>query len=153
MGHGSPIGVGPERADSPNRGWLLAPGGSFRKPVVIVATALDAGNTGERTTKLRSGLVLGKITAAGPDQGKYAPCNEAATDGSQVAQGILLSKIDLFDDEGIPAERGGTLLFGPALVDPAKCFCTTGGNPTNLGACAASLTALRGDGMVFKGDA
>ncbi len=152
MGHGSPIGVGPERTDTPNRVWLLAPGGSFRKPVVIASGAADAGNTGERTTKLRSGLVLGKITA-GPDQGKYAPCNEAATDGSGTAMGILLSKVDMLDEEGMPADRAGTLLFGPALVDPAKCFCTTAGNPTTLAACATSLTALRGDGMVMKGDA
>ena len=153
MGHGAPIGVSPERTDSPNRAWLLATGAAFRKPVVLVSTSADAGNTGERTTKLRSGLVLAKVTAAGPDQGKYAPCNEAATDGTGAAMGILLSKIDMLDDEGVAAERGATLLFGPAFVDAAKCFCTTGGSQTTLAACATSLTALRGDGMVFKGDA
>lgn len=154
MGNGSPLLVGTERTDTPNRDWLITLGGGFKKPVVILSSAVDAGNTGERTTKLRSGLVLGKITATGSNSGKYKECAENASDGSQGAMGILFSKIDMLDEDAQAADRLGTLLFGPAYVDSTKAYCSlTAGTQTTLSACSTSLTALRGDGMVFKGDA
>ena len=154
MGHGSPIMVGTERTDTPNRDWLITLGGGFKKPIVIVSTAVDSGNTGERTTKLRSGLVLGKITATGASQGKYKECAENASDGSQGAMGILYSKVDMLDADAVAIDSLGTLLYGPSYVDSAKSYCSlTAGTQTTLSACSTSLTALRGDGMVFKDDA
>ncbi len=154
MGYGSPIGVGTERTDTPNRDWLIQMRGGMTKAVVIKSAAVDAGNTGERTTKLRSGLVLGKITATGSNSGKYAQCDETASDGTQSAMGILLSKVDMLDADGTAIDQAATMLFGPAYVDSTKCFCTISGTgATTLSAASTSLTALRGDGMVFKGDA
>jgi len=153
MGYGSPIDLGTERTDTPNRDWLLKKGGAFTKGIIIESATVDSGNSGERTTKLRSGLVMGKITATGSNQNQYTQCNEGASDGSQGAMGILLSKIDTLDEDGQAGDRIGTLLFGPAYVDATKCYVTTGGSQVTLANAATSLAALRGDGMVFKGDA
>lgn len=154
MGYGSQIGMGSARYDQPTDDWLLEKGGGFTKTVTLLSTTVDAGNTGERTTKLRSGLVLGKITATGANQNKYAACDEDSSDGSEAAKGILLHKVDMLDEDGQAGDRLGTMLFGPAYVDPAKCYVSTSGDgATTLDQDSTSLTALRGDGMVFKGDA
>lgn len=64
--------------------WSWGPYGSLVwTPGYISSGALDTGNT--PTTNLRPGLVLGVITATGAWT-NYSP---TATDGSQVAQGIL----------------------------------------------------------------
>ncbi len=52
----------------------------------IYSGALDSGNT--PTTTLRMGLVLGRITS-GSNAGQWTNYSATATDGSQVAQGIL----------------------------------------------------------------
>lgn len=41
-----------------------------------------------------TGLVLGRITAAGANLGKYAPYDNAATDGRQTAAGVLYAPVD-----------------------------------------------------------
>lgn len=41
-----------------------------------------------------TGLVLGRITASGANLGKYAPYDNAATDGRQVAAGVLYGPVD-----------------------------------------------------------
>jgi hypothetical protein len=50
----------------------------------INANAIDVGNTGT-TWRLRPGLVLGQSTATG----QWTNYNNAATDGSQIASGVL----------------------------------------------------------------
>lgn len=43
---------------------------------------------------LVAGSVLGRITAAGADFGKYGPYNNAAADGRQAAAGVLFAGVD-----------------------------------------------------------
>lgn len=57
----------------------------------IASTALDSGNS--PNTTLRMGLVMGKQTATG----QWAQYNPAATDGTQLALGILAQNLRLND--------------------------------------------------------
>lgn len=75
---------------------------------VIAAATVDSGNT--PTTLLRPGLVLGKITASG----KYTQFSATATDGSQVAVGILPIGLRMTDIDGVTGDRNfSILLSGP----------------------------------------
>lgn len=60
-------------------------------PGIISSAAIDAGNT--PTTYLRSGLLLGMITASK----KWTNYSPTATDGSQVAAGILPFEVNTSD--------------------------------------------------------
>lgn len=153
MGYGSDIGVGTEHLDTPNRDWLLDDRG-FRKTVIIEENSQDPGNAGERVTKLRSGLVMAKLTATGADQGKYMPCDLSLSNGRETAAGILLSKVDMIDAEGSTGDRLATIVFGPHYVDASKCYVEdASSDQQTLDGESTALTSLRGDGMVFKGDA
>lgn len=56
------------------------------KSILLISTCVDATNT--PTTDLRPGLVLGQITATPALHTAYSP---VATDGSQIAAGVLFS--------------------------------------------------------------
>ncbi len=78
-------------------------------PGMISSAAIDSGNT--PTTTLRPGLVLGKITASALWT-NYSP---TATDGSQVAQGVLgigLPMLDPFTN-AVNAKQWGIIVGGP----------------------------------------
>jgi len=70
---------------------LFAPETVQRISVQIVSTATDAGNS--PTTVLRPGLILGRITSSG----KYTTWSASATDGSQVAECVLLEEVNMLD--------------------------------------------------------
>ncbi len=70
---------------------LFVPDGVGRASVVISSTAADAGNS--PTSTLRPGLLLGKITSTG----EYAQYDADATDGTQVAECVLLEEVNLLD--------------------------------------------------------
>lgn len=73
--------------------------------IVIVSTAADAGNT--PTSTLRRGLLMGQITSSK----KYAQYNPAATDGTQIVAGVLLSPRNLYNSlTGVNGDRQGFLL-------------------------------------------
>ena len=96
--------------------------------VLIVSTAVDSGNTAISTSILRAGLVLGKITASG----KYKQYDDAASDGSQTAVGILARDVDL------RAPVTGTVGDTPAVimtvaeVDESKCIGIDANGKTDL---------------------
>ena len=84
--------------------WSWGPFGSLVwTPGIITSGALDTGNT--PTTNLRPGLVLGIITATG-QWTNYSP---TATDGSQVAQGVLPIGLTMQD---FLTSTGQTKAFG-----------------------------------------
>jgi hypothetical protein len=96
-------------------------------------------------TTYQAGLVLGQVTAAGPNQGRWAAYNPSATDGSQVAKGILAGAI-LADssDNGteISVLTGGCAVFQDRLIGldaaaitalGAKSYVETGFNILELG--------------------
>jgi len=62
--------------------------------VTIDDTALDSGHT-SNTHILRKGLVVGIITASE----KYAQYDDTASDGTEVAKGILMVDVDLKDGD------------------------------------------------------
>ena len=65
----------------------------------IDSASVDSGNT--PTTTLRGGLVLGKVTATQ----EFKPYSATATDGSQVAVGILLESQDMLDPYGTAEDK------------------------------------------------
>lgn len=66
-------------------GFLLSEGGGHISRDTI---ALKAGH------KVRPGEILGQITEAGPDQGKYTPWTPSEDDGTENAAGIAYGAID-----------------------------------------------------------
>lgn len=58
---------------------------------MIVSTAVDAGAT--PTTLLRPGLIMAKVDATG----LWSTYDPDATDGTQLARGVLLREIDMFN--------------------------------------------------------
>jgi len=64
------------------------------KSITVASTARDAGAT--PTTTLRAGLVLGKVTTGG----LYKEYNHSLSDGTEVARGILMSELNLYDQYG-----------------------------------------------------
>lgn len=66
----------------------------------IDSAAVDSGNTVSPTT-LRGGLVLGKVTATQ----EFKQYDATATDGSQVAVGILLESQGMLDPYGSPEDK------------------------------------------------
>lgn len=72
---------------------------------VIVSTTTDAGGT--PTTNLRPGLLMAKVTASNK-WGRYDP---AATDGREVAQGILRFGVNMLDTGGTAADKAGVFII------------------------------------------
>lgn len=79
---------------------------------VIDAATVDAGAS--PTYRVRRGLLLGKITATG----KWTQFSDTATDGSQVAQGILMIDLRMSDVlSGSTADRNAWIMVsGPVIA-------------------------------------
>lgn len=77
--------------------------------VIMVSTAVDAGSS--PTTVLRSGLVLGKVTASG----KYKQHDGTATDGSEVAVLVLNQEMSTLDYAGAAADKEAHVLVRGVL--------------------------------------
>ena len=93
-------------AETTEREFLCGVIGSWQHiGVVLVSTAVDAGMT--PTTLLRRGLLLGKVTASG----KYKQYDPTATDGSQVAAGILLDDTNMLDGTGTAADKAARMVW------------------------------------------
>lgn len=72
---------------------------------VVLSTSTDKGNT--PTTNLRAGLVLAQLSS-----GKWTPYDVDATDGSQVASGILASDVKMLGLSGSVADRTAVVVVG-----------------------------------------
>lgn len=70
-----------------NRSWLLSPHGTEPGTTPSVTLLLSAFTITNNV--IPSGTVLGRITASG----KYAPYNNGASDGTEVAAGILFNSV------------------------------------------------------------
>lgn len=73
---------------------------------LISGAARDVGNS--PTYELRPGLLLGQVTA----NGKYTSYSPTATDGSEVAAGILIEALRVQDFEGNNQDRFYAILVG-----------------------------------------
>lgn len=72
---------------------------------VILSTATDKGNT--PNTTLRAGLVLAQLST-----GKWTAYDPDASDGSQIASGILAQDVKMLSLSGSVADRGGVVVVG-----------------------------------------
>lgn len=97
------LGYGAARETADNEYKLSDHG--IKVAVTVDSTAADDGNT--PATTLRKGLVLGKVTATG----KYKEYDNAASDGTQVAAGILDDETNLLDETGTARDSQATMLI------------------------------------------
>ena len=79
--------------------------GVFRNGLIDGATR-DTGNS--PTYELRSGLLLGEVTATG----KYKQYSPTATDGSDVASAVLIESIRMQDFNGTDVDKFYAVLVG-----------------------------------------
>lgn len=73
---------------------------------VIDGSAADSGNT--PTYELRPGLLLGQVISSG----KYKQYSPTATDGTEVATGILIEALRTQDFSGVATDRFYAILVG-----------------------------------------
>lgn len=72
----------------------------------VSGAARDSGNS--PTTELRPGLLMGKISASG----KYAQYDPTATDGTQIALGVLTEALRMTDYDANNADRQYRMCVG-----------------------------------------
>jgi hypothetical protein len=92
-----------------DRSWLLAEHGAdpgMTESITLDVSAFTAA-THYPNGYLKSGIVLGKITATG----KYAPYVDAAVDGTGTAAGFLFSSVRVPNLADLAVDVGGALIF------------------------------------------
>lgn len=77
--------------------------------VILNSTTVDARSS--VTTDLLPGLVLGKITSTG----KYVHYSPTATDGSQIAQGVLMYPVQMLDSTATARDQLATMIVAGAV--------------------------------------
>lgn len=93
---------------------------------VILSTSTDKGNS--PNTTLRAGLVLAQLST-----NKWVPYSSTATDGSQVAAGVLAQDVKMLGLDGTVADRvcvvvvGGPLKGGQLLYNAPVSTATLSG--------------------------
>jgi len=88
---------------------------------VVDGASRDAGNT-NNTTVLRPGLIMAKVTSTG----KWKPFVSGASDGTQLARGILLAFGLNTQMDGADADRYLATILVRGIVNPSGlCLNTT----------------------------
>ena len=87
----------------------------FLKGVILDSTTVDSRMS--PTTDLTRGLVLGRITSSG----KYVHYDPAATDGSQIARGILYHSLSMLNAAGSAADHNARVVFKAFDVKAGQC--------------------------------
>lgn len=107
------------------------------KGIIIPSDVVDAGGT--PTTKLRPGLVLVKVIAAGANQNKFVQvghANAPAFAGGNITPGravILDDFVNMLDDDAVATERGAKGLVHGWVEDGQIVYGTaTGSEITEL---------------------
>src|SRR5687768_2726809 len=97
---------------APNYAWIRNKESLISVPVLLDHAAADATlPAGYPSGTLRSGLVLGKVTATG----EYKEYDNTDADGTQTATGILLHAVRLKDPFGNALDSGQEV-FGQMVV-------------------------------------
>ncbi len=110
------VGFGAERLNTPTE--FLLDSHTMERGVCIDKTARDAGNSG-KTTTLRPGLVLGKISGTG----KYAQYDPSANDGTEVATGILKDQVKVIDEDATAVDAMGAQVIHGLVDESALIGC------------------------------
>ena len=133
--------VGPVTGGSmtPSYAWLVNPDTAEFGVVQIDNTAADSGNS-YRTTYLRPGLVLGKVTASD----RYKEYDNGNSDGTETAAAILAQGVDLLDPLGNAKTEhpAGVKVLLKGHIDTAFL----------IGIDAAGKAELRTAGFLLKED-
>lgn len=100
-----------------DRSWLLGPHGTGPgdNPSITLDVSAFTAATHYPNGYIKSGIVLGKITATG----KYGPYVDAAVDGTGTAAGILFSSVKVPNLADLTKDVGAALLVH-GFVDPNK---------------------------------
>ena len=81
--------------------------------IVIAAAARNSGST-----TLPKGLVMGRITASG----KFAQYSDSASDGTEVARGVLDEEVDILDPDGVAQDAQGKKMVIRGVLDNGVLF-------------------------------
>lgn len=121
----------------PMQGVILTPSTAS----IIDGASLDAGNTGF-TTVLRQGLVMGRVTATG----KWRPFNNGASDGTEIARGILLLATAIPNGQDI---INGQICVSAPCLEPAG-LCLAAASAYGLAQSGAGLNVRKHLAFNFK---
>ena len=99
-----------------DRRWLLSPHGADYTPGVTLDVAKFTPATHYPNGYIPSGTVVGIVTATG----KAGPYKPAASDGTEVAAGILFADCRVIRANGTTATNVGSEVLVHGFVDAAK---------------------------------
>ncbi|MFV8317035.1 head decoration protein [Mycobacterium sp. 23] len=105
-----------------DRSWLVGTHGVDITPGITLDISKFTKATHYANGYIPSGTLLGKVTSGG----LYGPYDDAASDGRQVAAGILFSSVRAIDNNGTTLTKVGGARFIHGAVNTAKL-------PTNSG--------------------
>ncbi|MFJ4356914.1 head decoration protein [Streptomyces massasporeus] len=94
-----------------DQSWLASAHGTSNARTITLDTSTFTAGTHYPNGYFPSGLPLGKITATG----KYGPYNDAASDGTEVLAGFLMTAIDAPSVNTIDPQ--GALLWHGAVIE------------------------------------
>jgi hypothetical protein len=94
-----------------DQSWLASAHGTSNARSITLDTSAFTSGTHYPNGYFPSGLPLGKITATG----KYGPYNDAASDGTEVLAGFLMTAVDAPSVNTIDPQ--GALLWHGAVIE------------------------------------
>jgi hypothetical protein len=101
---------------------------TYYRSAVVVSTSTDKGSG--VTTTLRSGLVMAYLSSTG----KWKPYDPDATDGTELAAGILSHDLRMLNTDGSAADRTAVMVVGGAVKGASLLY--------NAPVSATGLTGL-----------
>jgi hypothetical protein len=114
-----------------NRSWLGSRDGTEVTQSITLATSTFTEGTHYPDGYVKSGTLLGEITAVGATQGMYGPYDNAASDGRETAVGFLFSSVKM----RASGPNVGAAIHWRGVIRAAKL-------PTNHGLDANARTEL-----------
>ena len=117
-----------------DRRWLLSPHGTDYTPGVTLDVSKFTQGTHYPNGYIPSGTVVGRVTASG----KVGPYDDAASDGTQTAVGILFADCRVVRQNGTTAPSVGTGILVHGIVSAGKLPFQSGKGSID----AAGKTAL-----------
>lgn len=123
-----------------DQSWLGSEEGTSRAMSITLDTSAFVAGTHYPDGYFKSGIILGKITATG----LYGPYNNAASDGTEVAAGLLLCAVDA-PPLTTQDPQGALHWHGRVLVSKLPIAQGTNGGPDAGGAYKTDLPQIRFD--------
>lgn len=134
------LGLVTETFGQDDQSWLGSEEGTSRAMSITLDTSAFVAATHYPDGYFKSGIILGKITASG----LYGPYNNAASDGTEVAAGLLLCAVDAPSVNTIDPQ-GAMLWHGRVLISKLPIAQATNGGPDVGGAYKTDLPQIRFD--------